>query len=117
MTKYLKDYMRQITKKLEAAEAKDLDGLIETHRTMIGFMQHERLIHFLVTMLFTVIFFITLGIQIMSERFEFLILVIMLLGLLAPYIKHYYFLENTVQKMYRIHDEMIKRKSHTHTSS
>ena len=41
-----------------------------------------------------------------------LILVTIIIVLLVFYIKHYYFLENTVQEMYRVYDEMLaKRRS------
>jgi hypothetical protein len=30
--------------------------------------------------------------------------------LIAFYIKHYYFLENTVQKMYKVYDAMLAKK-------
>ena len=35
----------------------------------------------------------------------------LILVLLIPYIFHYYFLENTVQKMYVIYDRMAERIS------
>ena len=39
-----------------------------------------------------------------------LILVTMILVLLAFYIKHYYFLENTVQKMYKVYDGILEKQ-------
>jgi hypothetical protein len=36
-------------------------------------------------------------------------LFVALLILLIPYIRHYYLLENGVQKMYKQYDEMLKR--------
>ena len=38
------------------------------------------------------------------------LLIVMILALLAAYIKHYYFLENTVQEMYRIYDRILRKK-------
>ena len=37
-------------------------------------------------------------------------LVTIILVLLIFYIKHYYFLENTVQKMYRIYDSILEKQ-------
>ena len=36
-----------------------------------------------------------------------------LMILLIPYIMHYYFLENSVQKMYRLYDEINSRTART----
>jgi hypothetical protein len=36
-------------------------------------------------------------------------LAVLLLALLIPYIKHYYFLENTVQALYKDYDAIYKR--------
>ena len=77
---------------------------------MIQFMQHERLVHFLVTILFALGFFITLAIYLLGELIMMLPLLILILGLLIPYIAHYYFLENSVQKMYKLHDEIHARR-------
>ncbi|MBP0988409.1 MAG: hypothetical protein J6S92_09030, partial [Oscillospiraceae bacterium] len=83
-------------------------------RTMIEFMQHERLIHFLVTMLFALGFFIILGIYLITQILMLLPLLLLVLGLIVPYIMHYYFLENTVQKIYKMYDEINRRCKAAH---
>ena len=115
MTKYLKEYMECITKQINELplNSNEIALIIDKHRTMITFMQHERLIHFLVTMLVALLFFITLGILAVTEKTEFLPVAVLLLGLTVPYIKHYFFLENTVQKMYIIHDSLAAKKDAT----
>ena len=69
-------------------------------------MQHERLIHFLVTMLFAILFMIGLGICLIRPSVGMTLLVVLLLALLVPYIWHYYFLENTTQRMYVLYNRI-----------
>ena len=66
----------------------------------IRFYQHERLIHLIVTMSFGVFFLIALSLYLITQQIGTLVLSVLFLILLVPYIKHYYFLENSVQKMY-----------------
>lgn len=72
----------------------------------IGFFQHERLIHLIVTVLFalmTILVFI-LGMTEFSLWTGGLLL--LLLALLIPYIRHYYLLENGTQKLYQYYDKL-----------
>ena len=110
MRKYLTEYLAALEAKLASGEELDYTELEQSHLTMIQFMQHERLIHFLVTMLFSLGFFIVLGIFMLGEFISLFPLLILVLGLLIPYVAHYYFLENSVQKMYKLHDEIHKRR-------
>ena len=72
----------------------------------IAFYQHERLVHLLVTLFFAVFFLISLALMLTIGGWGPITLTILFLGLLVPYIKHYYFLENSVQKMYRQFNSM-----------
>ena len=111
MTKYLKNYMFQTELRLkECADKNALEAIFAEHRDKIAFMQHERLVHFLVTMMFAVVLSIFTCTFIFCEDIAILLLVAIIIVLLGFYIKHYYFLENTVQKMYVIYDEMLKMR-------
>ena len=110
MRRYLTEYLKQIETLLRSNAPLDYDELLESHLRKIEFMQHERLIHFLVTMLFALGLFIILGVFLITEIITLLPLLILVLVLLVPYIAHYYFLENSVQKMYRIYDEINHRR-------
>ncbi len=110
MRKYLTEYLAKLEAQLASGEDLDYAELERSHLIMIQFMQHERLIHFLVTILFALGFFISLGIYLLGELLMMLPLLILILGLLVPYIAHYYFLENSVQKMYKLHDEIHARR-------
>ena len=111
MKKYLTIYLKYL-EDVQADSSLSADELKKIRSEMlvqIGFMQHERLIHFLVTMLFAIVLFLVLGAFLMTEAMFLLPLLGLILVLLVPYIFHYYFLENTVQKMYVIYDRMTER--------
>ena len=82
--------------------------MLEEHLIPIGFFQHERLIHLIVTMLFAIITFICVAVYIISGEIYVLALIGILLVLLVPYIMHYYLLENETQKMYVQYDKILK---------
>ena len=66
----------------------------------IIFFQHERLVHLIVTFfvgIAMVLFFIGF---LITENILVFVLFILLLCLFIPYIFHYYYLENNVQKLY-----------------
>lgn len=71
--------------------------------TRIGFYQHERLIHLIVTMTFAVMTVISFFMLVQSGSLLALLLSLLFLGLVIPYIYHYYFLENSVQELYRLY--------------
>lgn len=108
MTEYFKSYRKFVRDCLDDENC-DLEKLFEYHREHISFFQHERLIHLIVTVLFalcTVMTFIAIAVwQIML----LIPLAIAFLVLLIPYIKHYYFLENQTQLLYKDYDEIYRR--------
>ena len=72
----------------------------------IQFFQHERLIHLIVTALFALLTVITLLANLFLTEPLILILSLLFLVLLIPYIRHYYLLENGVQKLYSYYDSL-----------
>ncbi len=104
MNNYM-EYIKTILKKENINESIKKD-LIEH----IQFMQHERLIHLLVTMLFASL--LMFGFIIMLIYFSWILVVFTALIFIVEifYIFHYYKLENGVQKMYRLYDELTKKK-------
>ncbi|MDO4967386.1 MAG: hypothetical protein Q4E70_01310 [Candidatus Saccharibacteria bacterium] len=83
--------------------------LAEYHKEMVLNFQHERLIHLLVTFFFgfiTFIFLVALGFSfgfygLKIELIPLYVLTILLTVLEFFYVKHYYFLENHVQGLYK----------------
>ncbi len=106
MRKYLKAYLAYIDSLLAENDSEKIRDAKEEHLRQIQFMQHERLMHLIVTVLFTVILFITIGILTYTNNITYCFLTVLLLALLVPYILHYYFLENGIQKMYRQYNRM-----------
>lgn len=74
----------------------------------IEFYQHERLIHLIVTMSFAVFFLLSLMMYFSLRQIGLMLLTVLLLIMTIAYIKHYYFLENSVQKMYKFYYKVEK---------
>ena len=65
MKKYIMDYLEYVEKNKEKADKK----FIEEHLIKINFFQHERLIHLLVTLFYTLFFIIFIVFQIFKIWF------------------------------------------------
>lgn len=74
----------------------------------IRFFQHERLVHLIVTVTFAILTVLSLLGCVFSPQPPLFALVILLLVLLVPYIRHYYILENGVQMLYVYYDIFAK---------
>lgn len=108
MKKYLQEFIKKLEKEI-AENHKFTSKEIELIREKINDFQHERLIHLLVT-LFYVIFTLTfMGFGMISPIFliPFFIGIIFLIF----YIKHYFFLENGVQYIYKLYDKITNYNS------
>ena len=82
---------------------------LKEHLVQVGFFQHERLIHLIVTVTFALMTLISMIASVTICMPLLLALSLLFLVLLVPYIFHYYTLENEVQKMYTQYDEIRKR--------
>lgn len=110
MKNYMKGYIKEIDELIKSKEIKNIDKIIEQHLVKISFFSHERLIHFLVTMLFAILTIFSFLYTINNLRIELVLLDCLFLCLLVPYVFHYYFLENSVQYMYKQYDMLVERK-------
>lgn len=72
----------------------------------IGFFQHERLIHLIVTVLFALMTILVFLLTVTNFSLWAGVLLLLLLALLIPYIKHYWLLENGTQKLYQYYDKL-----------
>ena len=109
MKNELKAYIEKMSKLIESGEMtrEQLASMLVS----IGFFQHERLIHLLVTLAFAVMTILSLLMTV--QELYFLPLFVLFLALEVPYVFHYYRLENGVQKlqrMYREAEEKIENK-------
>ena len=110
MTDFLNQYLLEIKEKLKAETKQDWKVVLKNHRATIKFLQHERLIHLLVTLAFGIKFVIAISFTLVTKSMILVIVDILLLSLLIPYIFHYFKLENGVQKLYWI-DKLIRNKT------
>ena len=113
MKKYVLQTMNAVQKYIDeemknAPEEKTREVLAEFEQK-ISYFQHERLIHLMVTLAFAIFLLFeifTLFIMPIDFIVAGILLVCLFLGLTIGYIMHYYFLENSVQKMYHMRDEI-----------
>lgn len=103
MKSEIKEYKALVKKTLDD-DSKETDWrqLVEDMTARIGFYQHERLAHLIVTMTFAIMTVLCLVFSGGAPN------LIMLLGglfllLEIPYVLHYYFLENSVQELYTLY--------------
>ena len=109
MDKQITEHYQITIKRLETAKSQtDLAELAHYHRTRVQEFQHERLIHLLVTFFFAGLFLASLAAFLATAAMG--LAMNCLLGLLAlilfvlelAYIRHYYQLENGVQRLYEL---------------
>ncbi len=102
MREYLDDYIKKIDNKIKDKNISEKD--IENHLIKINFFQHERLIHLLVTLFYGLFLFVSVLIS--FKTWLFLIITYIVLIVLIFYVRHYFFLENHVQYLYKQYDQM-----------
>lgn len=103
-----REYLERIKSNPSLLNEFDLNEM----NVQILFFQHERLVHLLVTLfvaLLTVLGFLYFAV---FPSVALLCLDVVFLVLLIPYLKHYYFLENQVQRLYDDYDQInaLKKK-------
>ena len=100
MTQYVRHHEESVQKG---------ETTIWQHEQMIRWIQHERLIHLIVMALTIISMFFCLILSLIAHgslAVVFSLLALVLLVLSMFYIKHYFFLENHVQKWYLVMEEM-----------
>lgn len=107
MTKQIREYLEQLQLFLDGEHSRDeyVQEMKRLH-VRIGFFSHERLVHMFIMLAFAIFFLMTLFMVLIQGSIGIYVLALLFLVLLIPYIKHYYFLENSVQKMYLIYNKL-----------
>lgn len=82
---------------------------LKYHRLMIKRIQHERLIHLLVTFFVGIVMTIAIFSTILTTNIMLLWFDIPLTILFLAYLIHYRFLENTTQNWYQFEDQIQNR--------
>lgn len=99
------DYVKKIDKEID--KTNDLEKLREEHLIKIGFYQHERLIHLLVTLFYGLFMFMSILISYYNPLSLLIVLIFMVF--LIFYVRHYFYLENNVQYMYKQYDKIVEK--------
>lgn len=113
MAERLRNYLSYM-EKLTAEEKKGTYSQEEIERyrrellTQLEFFQHERLIHLIVTVTFAILTVVAMLGCFVADTPMMFVLVLALLVLLVPYIRHYYIMENGVQKLYTYYDKLME---------
>ncbi len=107
MKKRLLNYIDMVSKKnMEKADENFLKDML----VQIGFFQHERLIHLIVTVLFAFIFIFSCVLVYILPSIMTVLLLLIVMITTGFYIKHYFLLENGVQKLYEEYDRLNNNK-------
>lgn len=109
MNKYIRkheNYIKEmLTKTLDYETVKKLG---EYHNRQIQWMQHERIVHLIVTLFICLFMLLSFGFTIIKTSMPTIALSVLLLILSIAYIIHYYRLENSVQRWYLLSDRIEK---------
>ena len=112
MKKYILDYMNKVQSFMDSdmktSDIEKIREVLNEFEIKISYFQHERLIHLIVTVLFAILEVISIAIILTDPSVPALILSGLFLVLVVPYVMHYYFLENSVQHMYKMRDKILE---------
>lgn len=115
MKKYISEYIKEVEKfisgKMSSASAEELTEFLTELEKKIVFFSHERFIHLIVTVLFALMEMGSVFTFFITGEMVLILLSLMFLVLLVPYVVHYFFLENSVQKMYHLRDTILYEKT------
>ena len=111
MERWCRDHEAYMAEHMEkAADERELRDLLAWHETKLAWLQHERLVHLIVMVmtvfgeLFTVGMVVFTDGQILALIFMYGVLIVLIF-----YVRHYFVLENTVQRWYMIAEELRKK--------
>lgn len=82
--------------------------MLELHLAQITAFQYEPLIHLIITLFFAGLFLTIFLYGLIWMLWQFWVLVFILMILLGFYFKHYFVLENTIQKLYTFTEQLFK---------
>ena len=108
--KYVKGHMKKVDEFIAKDDWRGADEVIADHLVQIQFVQHERLIHLMVTFFFGAALIAAAVGAVVTGELMVIVLDVIFLLLVIPYIWHYYFLENNTQKMYEQYNRLMQMK-------
>lgn len=96
---------------LDKPEGTNWEEILDHHKLMIARIQHERLIHLLVTIFVGVVLMSSFFVTLFIPTTWLLLLNAIVAVLFVAYIFHYRFLENTTQNWYSLEDKIEDQNS------
>jgi len=117
MKRFCREHEARVTAAVAAGEA--TPELLEEHLRMIAWVQHERLVHLIVTVMVVLCELFMVDLVLLHPELGIVPVVIMLgLAVLLGFsIWHRFFLENTVRRWYRIAEEMREKLRESYGSA
>ncbi|MCR5301019.1 MAG: FUSC family protein [Lachnospiraceae bacterium] len=116
VNKWCREHEQYVSRMMnEDLEAAELRQLRELHEKKLAWLMHERLIH-LIVLLITVIltlFSLALLMFLPETAPASLVMFLIVFVLLIFYVRHYFFLENTVQRWYMTDEELSEKNPDT----
>lgn len=107
MIRWCREHEQYVAAQLAAGA--DPAALLAWHEKKLTWLQHERLVHLLVTMLATGVFFCAFYLEYTMRNVLSMVFLLIMLCLCAAYLVHYFRLENTVQRWYLIAEELHRK--------
>ncbi|MCR4688126.1 MAG: hypothetical protein K5745_01095 [Saccharofermentans sp.] len=115
MKKYMQETLDQIKtfigSEMDSASPEKTRKVLAEFEKKIAYFQHERLIHLIVTFFFALFLLFELYcLFALDQAFMLMsgLLTVIFFVLTIAYVFHYYFLENTVQEMYKLRDQITR---------
>ena len=104
----LKNYCEEL-KKMSEGKKTISDKELQYHYIKIKNYQHERLVHLIITITFA---FITLfSLYFARNDIAYFMITLISFVMLICYIMYYYYLENTIQKLYKYYDLLFHKSN------
>ena len=109
--KWCKEHERYIEEELKG-QSDDMTALLAMHEKKLSWLMHERLIHLLVLFITVILTLFSLSLVLFLPDLlpASLIMFVIVFILLIFYVRHYFFLENTVQYWYVLSEKIENKK-------
>lgn len=94
---------------IEKGDFSDFEAMNKYLIMWLEWIQHERLIHLIVTVTFGLLILLCFLGYFISQEVPFLAMTFIFAVTTGFYIEHYYFLENKTQYIYDLYDQLLKK--------
>ena len=95
---------------IETHDVSEWEELLAFHRDQLSNLQHERIVHLLVTLAFSLYFLLIAGFALFNGTLMMAALTVLTLTLVVAYIVHYFRLENGIQRLYHLGNRLVEKR-------